>query len=158
VTTAATFYAFLTTDFTGLYQMGLIVGTGILFCLLAVLLLVPAMIGWSEEHHRRRESEPRLHIFAFGIEHVTRQAMRWPRVTLAVSLAVSLAAVAAAPGLRFDDSVEALRPRATAASWRSRPSTSTSAPASTTCRWWSERRRSTRRWRWPSAPQRARGA
>ncbi|MBP1641448.1 MAG: transporter [Acidobacteria bacterium] len=111
VTTAATFYAFLTTDFTGLYQMGLIVGTGILFCLLAVLLLVPAMIGWSEEHHRRRESEPRLHIFAFGIEHVTRQAMRWPRVTLAVAVAVSLAAVAAAPGLRFDDSVEALRPR-----------------------------------------------
>jgi predicted RND superfamily exporter protein len=111
VTTAATFYAFLTTDFTGLYQMGLIVGTGILFCLLAVLLLVPAMIGWSEEHHRRRESEPRLHIFAFGIERVTRLAMRWPRVTLAAAVAVSLAAVAAAPGLRFDDSVEALRPQ-----------------------------------------------
>jgi hypothetical protein len=111
LTTAATFYAFLITDFTGLYQMGLIVGTGILFCLLAVLLLVPAMIGWSEEHHRKRESEPRLHIFAFGIERVTRLAMRWPRATLAVAAAVSVAAAAAAPGLRFDDSVEALRPR-----------------------------------------------
>ena len=72
ITTAATFYAFLITDFTGLYQMGLIVGTGVLFCLLAVLFLVPAMIGWSEEHHSKRESEPRLHIFAFGIEHLTR--------------------------------------------------------------------------------------
>ncbi|KAB2959717.1 MAG: MMPL family transporter, partial [Thermoanaerobaculia bacterium] len=92
VTTAATFYAFLITDFTGLYQMGLIVGTGILFCLAAVLLLVPAMIGWSEEHHRRRESEPRLHIFAFGIERVTRLAMRWPRVTLAAAAAVSVSA------------------------------------------------------------------
>ncbi len=110
VTTAATFYAFLITDFTGLYQMGLIVGTGILFCLVAVLLLVPSMIGWSEEHHRKRESEPRLHVFAFGIERLTRLAMRRPLTTLAVATAVSLVALAAAPELKFDDSVEALRP------------------------------------------------
>ena len=110
VTTAATFYAFLITDFTGLYQMGLIVGTGILFCLLAVLLLVPAMIGWSEEHHRRRESAPRLHIFAFGAEKITRVAIRHPRATLGVAAAVTAVAAALAPGLQFDDSVEALRP------------------------------------------------
>jgi hypothetical protein len=111
VTTAATFYAFLTTDFTGLYQMGLIVGTGILFCLFAVLLLVPAMIGWSEERHRRRESEPRLHIFAFGIERLTRVAIRFPRATLLSAAAVTLAAAALAPRIGFDDSVEALRPK-----------------------------------------------
>jgi predicted RND superfamily exporter protein len=111
VTTTATFYAFLTTDFTGLWQMGLIVGTGILFCLLAVLLLVPAMIGWSEEHHRRREREPHLHIFAFGAERATRVAMRWPRTTLLLAAAVTVAAAGAAPHLKFDDSVEALRPQ-----------------------------------------------
>jgi predicted RND superfamily exporter protein len=110
VTTAATFYAFLITDFTGLYQMGLIVGTGILFCLLAVLFLVPAMIGWSEDRHRRRESEPRLHIFAFGIERLTRVAIRFPRATLGAAAAVTLLAAALVPGLEFDDSVEALRP------------------------------------------------
>lgn len=110
VTTAATFYAFLITDFTGLYQMGLIVGTGILFCLLAVLFLVPAMIGWSEQHHRRRQREPRLHIFAFGAERLTRFAMRRPRATLAVSTVVTLVALVLAPGLQFDDSVEKLRP------------------------------------------------
>jgi hypothetical protein len=110
LTTAATFYAFLTTDFTGLYQMGLIVGTGILFCLLAVLLLVPAMIGWSEEHHRKRESEPRLHIFAFGAERITQVAITYPRATLGIAAAITLAAGLLAPGLAFDDSVEALRP------------------------------------------------
>ncbi len=110
VTTTATFYSFLITDFTGLYQMGLIVGTGILFCLLAVLLLVPAMIGWSEERHRKRESEPRLHIFAFGIERVTQLAIRFPRATLAIAAVISVGAAAAAPRLGFDDSVEALRP------------------------------------------------
>jgi hypothetical protein len=110
VTTAATFWAFLITDFTGLYQMGLIVGTGILFCLLAVMLLVPAMIGWSEERHRKRESEPRLHIFAFGIERLTRVAIRFPRATLGVATVVTVLAAAMVPGLQFDDSVEALRP------------------------------------------------
>ncbi|MCM2270362.1 MAG: MMPL family transporter, partial [Thermoanaerobaculia bacterium] len=110
VTTAATFYAFLTTDFTGLYQMGLIVGTGILFCLLAVLVLVPAMIGWSEAHHRKRASEPRLHLFAFGAERLTRAAFVWPRLTLCAAAAVTLVALSLAPGLVFEDSVEALRP------------------------------------------------
>ncbi|MGE4191108.1 MAG: RND family transporter [Thermoanaerobaculia bacterium] len=110
ITTTATFYAFLITDFTGLYQMGLIIGTGTLFCLLAVLCLVPAMIGWSEEHHRKRAREPRLHMFAFGIEKVTTLAMRRPGPTLLVALAVTLAALAALPHLRFDDNVEALRP------------------------------------------------
>ncbi len=110
VTTAATFFAFLITDFTGLYQMGLIVGTGILFCLLAVMLLVPAMIGWSEEHHRRRERVPRLSVFAFGVERLTRVAIRFPRATLLVTAIVTLAAVALIPKLSFDDSVEALRP------------------------------------------------
>jgi predicted RND superfamily exporter protein len=110
VTTAATFYAFLITDFTGLYQMGLIVGTGILFCLAAVLLLVPAMIGWSEERHRKRERQPRLHVFAFGIERLTRIAIRYPRATLAVAAALTLLAATYVPRLEFDDSVEALRP------------------------------------------------
>ncbi len=110
VTTAATFYAFLITDFTGLYQMGLIVGTGILFCLLAVLLLVPAMIGWSEEHHRKRDREPRLHLFAFGIEHLTRLAIRRPVETLLTAGAITVAALGVVTRLQFDDNVEALRP------------------------------------------------
>ena len=110
ITTAATFYAFLITDFTGLYQMGLIVGTGVLFCLVAVLFLVPAMIGWSEAHHFKRASEPRLHIFAFGIEHLSRIATRKPRATLAVAGLVTIGAIVLAPQLRFDDNVEALRP------------------------------------------------
>ena len=110
VTTAATFYAFLITDFTGLYQMGLIVGTGVLFCLVAVLFLVPAMIGWSEAHHSRRESEPRLHIFAFGIERLSRLATRKPRATLAVAGLLTAMALVLAPQLKFDDNVEALRP------------------------------------------------
>lgn len=42
ITTAATFYAFAITDFSGLRQMGILTGTGILLCLVAVLVLLPA--------------------------------------------------------------------------------------------------------------------
>ena len=111
LTTTATFYAFLITDFTGLYQMGLIIGTGTIFCLIAVLCLVPAMIGWSEEHHRKRDREPRLHMFAFGIEKLTALAMKRPAATMLISAALTLAGLAAIPRLQFDDNVEALRPR-----------------------------------------------
>ena len=110
VTTAATFFAFLITDFTGLWQMGLIVGTGILFCLVAVLLLVPAMIGWTEEHHRKRDREPPLHLFAFGIERAAQLAMRRPRAVLVATALATAVALVAVPRLQFDDNVEALRP------------------------------------------------
>ena len=56
VTTAATFFAFLVTDFTGLRQMGFLTGTGILFCMIAVLILLPALVAWGEHRHRRRET------------------------------------------------------------------------------------------------------
>ncbi|MCM2270049.1 MAG: MMPL family transporter, partial [Thermoanaerobaculia bacterium] len=72
--------------------------------------LVPAMIGWSEAHHRKRASEPRLHLFAFGAERLTRAAFLWPRLTLCAAAAVTLVALSLAPGLVFEDSVEALRP------------------------------------------------
>lgn len=111
ITTAATFYAFLITDFTGLFQMGLIVGTGILFCVAAVIFLVPAMISWSEQHHRRRQREPRLHIFAFGAERLTRLAMQRPRATMAIAALITLVAAVLAPQVQFDDSVERLRPK-----------------------------------------------
>ena len=58
ITTAATFYAFTFTEFTGLRQMGLLTGTGILFCMTSVLLLLPAMLAWSEDHHQRRQTAP----------------------------------------------------------------------------------------------------
>ena len=67
VTSAATFYAFGVTDFTGLRQMGFLTGTGILLCMLAVLLLLPAMLSWNEAHHSRRARTPRLFCTASAV-------------------------------------------------------------------------------------------
>ena len=72
VTTAATFYAFTFTDFIGLRQMGLLTGTGILFCVTSVLVLLPAMLAWSEDHHERRKTAPKLFLHSFGTDRLIR--------------------------------------------------------------------------------------
>ncbi|MCL4837525.1 MAG: MMPL family transporter [Thermoanaerobaculia bacterium] len=110
VTTAATFYAFLVTDFRGLFQMGLLVGTGILLCLVAVLLLAPAILAWNEAHHRKREREPVLRLHAFGAERIVSWAMASPRAVLTGAAVVTLVLGAFAFRLRFEDNVQALRP------------------------------------------------
>lgn len=111
VTSAATFYSFGVTDFTGLYQMGYLTGTGILFCMVAVLLLLPAMMAWTEDRHARRRRAPRLHLHGFGSARVIRWSLRRPRVVLAAGLVLTLVAGWLALDLRFEDSVQAMRPK-----------------------------------------------
>jgi predicted RND superfamily exporter protein len=111
VTSAATFYAFGVTDFTGLNQMGYLTGSGILFCMLAVLLLLPAMLSWTEDHHRRRRSIPRHFLHGFGSGRLIPLCTGHPRLILLGSVALTVAAAIAATGLRFEDSIEAMRPR-----------------------------------------------
>ncbi|MCB1056269.1 MAG: MMPL family transporter, partial [Acidobacteria bacterium] len=72
LTTAATFGAFMVTDFPGLRQMGLLTAAGILLCVVAVLLLLPALLAWSEDRHSRRASRPNLYLHSFGTESVIR--------------------------------------------------------------------------------------
>ncbi|HXO21036.1 MAG TPA: MMPL family transporter, partial [Thermoanaerobaculia bacterium] len=111
VTTAATFYAFTFTRFSGLRQTGLVTGTGILLCMLSVLLLLPAMLAWNEDHHRKRRTEPKLFLHSFGTIRLTGWCMRRPGRALAAGLAVTLALGAAAFSIRFDESMKTMRPK-----------------------------------------------
>ncbi len=110
VTSAATFYAFAVTDFTGLRQMGLLTGTGILLCMVAVVVLLPAMLAASEDRHSRRQSFPRLFLHGFGSGTAIRLCAAHPRLVLTIGLAVTVVAAVCGRGLRFDDSVQAMRP------------------------------------------------
>jgi len=110
VTSAATFYAFGVTEFTGLVQMGLLTGTGILLCMAAVLWLLPAMLSWSEDHHRRRAKRPRLYLHGLGSSGLIRASLRRPRVVLVAGLVVTALAASLALRLEFVDSVQAMRP------------------------------------------------
>ena len=113
VTTTATFWAFMVTDFQGLRQMGFLTGTGILFCLLGVVFLLPAMLAWSEAHHAQRRREPRLYLHGFGTDRLIRFSMRHPRAVLAVGAVVTLVLGAFATRIQFEDSIREMRPRRT---------------------------------------------
>ena len=63
VTTAATFFAFLVTDFRGLWELGLLTGTGILLLGGTVFLLLPALLTVLQD---RRSSSKRHVIHSFG--------------------------------------------------------------------------------------------
>jgi hypothetical protein len=110
VTTAATFYAFTFTEFTGLRQMGLLTGTGILFCMASVLLLLPALLAWSEDHHRKRQTEPRLYLHSFGTNRLTGLCMRHPVAALLAGGALALLALSFAFRIEFDESMKTMRP------------------------------------------------
>ncbi len=111
VTTAATFYAFTFTDFTGLRQMGILTGSGILFCLATVLVLLPAMLAFSEAHHARRDRTPTLYLHSFATDRVLGFCARHPRAVLAVGMLFTVITGVLAFGLRFEDSWRSMRPK-----------------------------------------------
>jgi predicted exporter len=106
VTTAATFYAFLVTDFKGLSELGLLTGTGILLLAAAVFLLLPAMLSVFD---RGGSSQLRLTLHSFGSDVLCRSAVRRPGWTLALAGGVTIVLGLAISGLEFDDDMRNLR-------------------------------------------------
>jgi uncharacterized protein len=107
-TTAATFYAYLATEFRGLSQLGFLTATGILVFLLSILFLLPALLVATERRGERAGGAP-LVMRSFGSQHAVRLALARPKATIAAwAVLVAIWAIAAT-GLRFNDSVENLR-------------------------------------------------
>ena len=111
ITTAATFYAFMVTDFVGLRQMGLLTGTGILFCMVSVLVLLPAMLAWREDRRRAGGRMPRLVLHGLGARRLVRWSFRRPVLVICACAAVTAATGALAPRLEFEDAIRELRPQ-----------------------------------------------
>jgi predicted RND superfamily exporter protein len=107
VTTAATFYAFLATDFRGMAELGLLTGTGILLFLLGVAFVVPALLVLCEPRDAKRAPPPLLH--SFGTAKLIDVAARSPRATIALWTALIVAGAVAATQIRFRDDIESLR-------------------------------------------------
>ncbi len=110
VTTTATFYAFAVTEFRGLRQMGLLTGTGILFCAFSTFLLLPALLAWSDDKHQLRQTQPNHYLHSFGSDRLTRLCLRHRGWAIAVGLALCAAALYAGRNVRFDESMKTMRP------------------------------------------------
>jgi len=117
ITSAGTFYAMCLSRFRGLYDLGFLIGSGILLCGVAILFLLPAMITWNEGVRKRRHDVvKKLHLQSFGVERLIPFSARH-RVAVLVAMAVlTLVGGILASGIGFDDSLSALRSNDTEAS------------------------------------------
>ncbi|HVT42915.1 MAG TPA: MMPL family transporter [Thermoanaerobaculia bacterium] len=109
VTTSITFYAFVATDFRGMTQLGFLTGTGILFFLLAVVFVLPALIVQSE--HGRSGRAPRLFHHSFGSERLIEWSMRHQRAVIVFWIICTIVSALLATRLRFSDNIQDLRAR-----------------------------------------------
>ncbi len=109
VTSAGTFYSLCTTRFLGLKELGLLIGSGMLFCLVAIFLLLPAMLEWNEGSARKVRSPARLHVQSFGVERLIPLAVRFRKVTLVAGGALVVVMAYAGWNISFSDDVQALR-------------------------------------------------
>jgi predicted RND superfamily exporter protein len=105
VTTAATFYSFLVTDFAGLWELGLLTGTGILLLVVTVYLLLPAMLTLIQQ--KVRLDRP-LYLRSFS-DILCRATLSRPRRTIVFAVIVTVALGVGIRQLRWDDDFRNMR-------------------------------------------------
>jgi predicted RND superfamily exporter protein len=106
LTTAATFYSYLFTEFKGMSELGVLTGTGILIFLICVLFLLPALLMATD---RGGPARGRLELRSFGSDRLVRAAIAHPRGTVLAWVAVVAVCAVLARGLQFSDNIENLR-------------------------------------------------
>ncbi len=117
ITSAGTFYAMCISRFRGLFDLGFLIGSGILLCGVAIVFMLPAMIKWNEGVRRRKvDSIRKLHLQSFGLERLIPFSVRHRRAVLVATAIATVAGGWLATRLDFDDSINALRSNRTEAS------------------------------------------
>lgn len=107
VTTAATFYAFLVTDFKGLRELGLLTGTGILLLGASVFVLLPALLTLLQD--RARGAVGAHHLLSFGADRMVRLAVARPWSTIVACILATAVFAFGATALEFDDDIRNMR-------------------------------------------------
>jgi len=107
LTAAVGFYGMYFTGFPGLQELALVGGTGILSCLLAMLLVLPPLVVLSEQAPARlglRQPPSSL-----GLGRLAATVQTYPRLTLTVGLIITAYLGYFAESVRFDDDLRHLR-------------------------------------------------
>ena len=106
LTTAATFYAFLATEFRGMTELGFLTGSGILIFLLCVIFIFPAVLILVE---RRRGEKRKLRVHALGSGRIVRASLRRPKAVILAWVVVVIITGIAGMRVTFNDSLQGLR-------------------------------------------------
>jgi hopanoid biosynthesis associated RND transporter like protein HpnN len=97
LTTAVAFYAVMLTNLQGLIELGLIAGSGLLLCLLASLVVLPAMLALRERHKR-----PPVGIWQSQSPNAWHRLLPFPRTLLSVIVLLTAAGALLLPTPQFD--------------------------------------------------------
>lgn len=106
LTTSMAFCVTLLTDFTGLAELGMIAGGGILICTVGALVLLPPLILWCDKN-RTPQQVPQIvpmHFLLWPMHHL-------PKLTLLAFLAVTVACGYGLVWLRYDHNLLHLQSR-----------------------------------------------
>lgn len=96
ITNAIGFYAFIPTDYSGVAELGIISGTGMIISLLVTLTIGPALLRYLPKR------KPVKSIAKSSVGKVLELSLRWHKLTYAVTLVATIAALAILPQVRFD--------------------------------------------------------
>lgn len=96
ITNAIGFYAFIPTDYSGVAELGIISGTGMVISLFVTLTIGPALLRYFPKHP---SSVP---IKTVSVGRVLELSLKWHKLTYALTLILAVAALAALPQVRFD--------------------------------------------------------
>lgn len=106
VTTSVAFYSLLITDFKGFSEFGFIVGTGILFSLVAMLVVCPALMVLSERVHLLRLQEHRV------VPHLLKRGrFPFPRMSILLAAGFTVYSLVHVRSIEFEYDFSRLRPR-----------------------------------------------
>jgi hopanoid biosynthesis associated RND transporter like protein HpnN len=106
LTTALAFFMAGLTDFTGIAELGIVAGGGIVLCVIAALTMLPALLHLTDGQLVLTHQPPAL---PFGA--MCRSAARYPRLVLASLVLVTIALGTGVTRLRYDHNLLNLQPK-----------------------------------------------
>jgi predicted RND superfamily exporter protein len=109
LTTALAFFALGISSFRGFQELGIITGIGILACLTAMLVVLPALLVWQQGS--AVPSGSAKPIPNFGLNYLIRLVVKHPRRVLWLSLVLLAALGIASLDISFEDDLRSLRPQ-----------------------------------------------
>ena len=106
ITSVCAFYSVLGSDFIGLAQLGLIGGTGVLFCLVSMMVVLPAMLLLAGKKNLFPSSMPRITAMP-----LLERFFKRPKRVLAILLTITLLALPGLFKVRFNYNLLELQAR-----------------------------------------------
>lgn len=107
ITTAVAFYSIAISSFKGFRELGILTGTGILFCLAAMIFLLPSILVFFSNS---KTVKKRIAIAGFGLKSLIVRVYEFPIITLTGGIVFIIGIGIAGFFISFDDNLKNFRP------------------------------------------------